>query len=170
MGAGEYVSVSSQSDAEKADLEVERRELETNVEAERAELAAIYVKRGLEPVLAKEVAVQLMRHDALGAHARDELGLTATSKPRPVQAALASAAAFTAGALLPLLVSVAAPLDRVEGFIAATSLISLGLMGGLAAWSGGASPVRGAIRVVFWGAAAMLLTSVLGKLMGASAV
>jgi VIT1/CCC1 family predicted Fe2+/Mn2+ transporter len=169
MSAGEFVSVSSQSDAEKADLEIERRELAANAEAERAELAAIYVKRGLEPALAQQVAVQLMEHDALGAHARDELGLTPSSKPRPVQAAVASAAAFTAGALLPLAVSVTAPLDRVAVFIAVSSLISLGVMGALAAWTGGASPVRGAVRVVFWGVLAMALTSALGKLIGATA-
>jgi vacuolar iron transporter family protein len=167
MGAGEYVSVSSQSDAEKADLEIERRELDANAEAECAELAGIYVKRGLDAALAKQVAVQLMRHDALGAHARDELGLTPASKPRPIQAALSSAAAFTAGAMLPLLVTVAVPVDRVAIFVGVSSLISLGLLGAVAAWSGGAPPLRGAVRVVFWGALAMALTSALGKAFGA---
>jgi len=170
MGAGEFVSVSSQSDAEKAEIEIERHELATNVEAERAELAGIYVKRGLQPGLAQQVAAQLMEHDALGAHARDELGLTPSSKPRPVQAALASAAAFSAGALLPLAVSVTAPLERVALFIAVASLVSLGLLGGLAAWTSGASPIRGAVRVVFWGVLAMMLTSALGKLIGTSAI
>ena len=168
MGAGEYVSVSSQADAEKADLEIERRELATNAEAERAELAGIYVKRGLDPALASQVAVQLMRHDALGAHARDELGLTSASKPRPVQAAVSSAAAFTTGALLPLIVSVTAPLDHVALFVAVSSLLSLGLLGATAAWTGGAPPARGAARVVFWGALAMGLTSILGKAIGTS--
>jgi len=168
MGAGEYVSVSSQADAEKADLEIERRELATNAEAERAELAGIYVKRGLDPALASQVAVQLMRHDALGAHARDELGLTSASKPRPVQAAVSSAAAFTTGALLPLIVSVTAPLDHVALFVAISSLLSLGLLGATAAWTGGAPPARGAVRVVFWGALAMGLTSILGKAIGTS--
>jgi VIT1/CCC1 family predicted Fe2+/Mn2+ transporter len=168
MGAGEYVSVSSQSDAEKADLEIERRELAANEDAERAELAGIYVKRGLDAALAKQVAVQLMRHDALGAHARDELGLTPASKPRPVQAAVSSAAAFTTGAMLPLLVSVAVPVDRVALFVGGSSLVSLGLLGATAAWSGGASPLRGAVRVVFWGALAMVLTSALGKAFGGS--
>jgi VIT1/CCC1 family predicted Fe2+/Mn2+ transporter len=166
MGAGEFVSVSSQADAEKADLDMEREELASNVEAEKAELAGIYVKRGLQPALAKEVAVQLMEHDALGAHARDELGLTPTSKPRPVQAALASAAAFSAGALLPLLVAIAAPLERVAMFIAVSSLCSLGLLGALAAWTGGAPPVRGAVRVIFWGVLAMVLTAAIGRLVG----
>ncbi len=168
MGAGEYVSVSSQADAEAAELEIEREEIANNAEAESAELASIYVKRGLQPSLAKEVAVQLMRHDALEAHARDELGLSSVTKPRPVQAALASAAAFTAGALLPLLVALAAPLQSVAAFIAGSSLCSLGLLGALAAWTGGASPVRGAVRVVFWGVLAMGLTALIGRLAGTS--
>ena len=168
MGAGEYVSVSSQADAEAAELEIEREEIANNAEAESAELASIYVKRGLQPALAKEVAVQLMQHDALEAHARDELGLSSVTKPRPVQAALASAAAFTAGALLPLLVALAAPLQSVAAFIAGSSLCSLGLLGALAAWTGGASPVRGAVRVVFWGVLAMGLTALIGRLAGTS--
>ncbi len=168
MGAGEYVSVSSQADAEAAELEIEREEIANNAEAESAELASIYVKRGLQPSLAKEVAVQLMQHDALEAHARDELGLSSVTKPRPVQAALASAAAFTAGALLPLLVALAAPLQSVAAFIAGSSLCSLGLLGALAAWTGGASPVRGAVRVVFWGVLAMGLTALIGRLAGTS--
>ncbi len=168
MGAGEYVSVSSQADAEAAELEIEREEIANNAEAESAELASIYVKRGLQPALAKEVAVQLMQHDALEAHARDELGLSSATKPRPVQAALASAAAFTTGALMPLLVALASPLQSVAAFIAGSSLCSLGLLGALAAWTGGASPVRGAVRVVFWGVLAMSLTALIGRLAGTS--
>ena len=168
MGAGEYVSVSSQADAEAAELEIEREEIANNAEAESAELASIYVKRGLQPALAKEVAVQLMQHDALEAHARDELGLSSATKPRPVQAALASAAAFTTGALMPLLVALASPLQSVAAFIAGSSLCSLGLLGALAAWTGGASPVRGAVRVVFWGVLAMGLTALIGRLAGTS--
>jgi len=166
MAAGEYVSVSSQADAEQADLERERHELATDIEAEHKELAAIYVHRGLEPQLAREVAEQLMRHDALGAHARDELGLTHTSRPRPVQAALASALAFATGALLPLLVSLLAPPARTGVFIAGTSLVFLALLGAVAARTGGASPLKGALRVTFWGAIAMVLTSVVGSLVG----
>ncbi len=168
MGAGEYVSVSSQADAEAAELEIEREEIANNAEAESAELASIYVKRGLQPALAKEVAVQLMQHDALEAHARDELGLSSVTKPRPVQAALASAAAFTTGALLPLLVALASPMQSVAAFIAGSSLCSLGLLGALAAWTGGASPARGAVRVVFWGVLAMSLTALIGRLAGTS--
>ena len=168
MGAGEYVSVSSQADAEAAELEIEREEIANNAEAESAELASIYVKRGLQPSLAKEVAVQLMQHDALEAHARDELGLSSVTKPRPVQAALASAAAFTTGALMPLLVALASPMQSVAAFIAGSSLCSLGLLGALAAWTGGASPVRGAVRVVFWGVLAMGLTALIGRLAGTS--
>ena len=168
MGAGEYVSVSSQADAEAAELEIEREEIANNAEAESAELASIYVKRGLQPSLAKEVAVQLMQHDALEAHARDELGLSSVTKPRPVQAALASAAAFTTGALLPLLVALASPMQSVAAFIAGSSLCSLGLLGALAAWTGGASPARGAVRVVFWGVLAMRLTALIGRLAGTS--
>lgn len=168
MGAGEYVSVSSQADVEKADLEIEKRELATNADYERHELAGIYVKRGLEPALAMEVAKQLTRHDALAAHARDELGFTAHSRPRPVQAALASAASFTAGASLPLLVSVLAPQGSPEVAIGLASLASLAILGALAARAGGASPLRGAARVTFWGAFAMLVTSLLGRLVGAA--
>jgi len=166
MAAGEYVSVSSQADAEQADLELERHELATDIEAEHKELAAIYVHRGLEPQLAREVAEQLMRHDALGAHARDELGLTHASRPQPVQAALASALAFATGALLPLLVSLLAPPTRTGVFIAGTSLVFLALLGAVAARTGGASPWKGALRVTFWGAIAMLLTAAIGSLVG----
>jgi len=168
MAAGEYVSVSSQADVEKADLEIEKRELATNADYERRELAAIYVKRGLEPALAAEVAKQLTRHDALAAHARDELGFTAHSQPRPVQAAVASAASFTAGALLPLLVSLVAPPHLPELTIGLASLAALAILGALASMAGGASPLRGAARVAFWGAFAMLVTSGLGVLVGAA--
>ncbi|HMN43381.1 MAG TPA: VIT family protein [Povalibacter sp.] len=168
MGAGEYVSVSSQADVERADLEIEKRQLATHADYEQRELAAIYVKRGLEPALAMEVSKQLTRHDALAAHARDELGFTPHSRPRPVQAALASAASFTAGALLPLLVSVMAPQGSPEVAIGLASLGSLAILGALAARVGGASPLRGAARVTFWGAFAMLVTSLLGRLVGAA--
>ena len=168
MAAGEYVSVSSQADAEAAELEVEKQELATNAEAERAELAGIYVRRGLTPALARDVAAQLTKHNALEAHARDELGLTPHARPRPVQAALASAAAFASGALLPLIVSVIAPLDKANIVIAATSLVSLALLGAAAARAGGAPALRGALRVVLWGAIAMVFTSAIGKLFGAA--
>ncbi|HKE93796.1 MAG TPA: VIT family protein [Povalibacter sp.] len=166
MAAGEYVSVSSQADAEKADLDIERRELAANPEGERRELAAIYVERGLDPDLASKVATQLTRHDALAAHARDEIGLTPTSQPRPVQAAFASAAAFTAGAFVPLLVSVTAPLHLVARVVAGTSLVALAILGAIAAAAGGATPLRGAVRVTFWGALAMAFTAAVGTLFG----
>ncbi len=166
MAAGEYVSVSSQADAEEAELEVEKQELATNAEAERAELAGIYVRRGLTPALAREVAAQLTSHNALEAHARDELGLTPHARPRPVQAALASAGAFAAGALLPLTMSVIAPLDKANMVIAATSLASLALLGAAAAGAGGAPPLKGAVRVVLWGAIAMAFTSAIGTFFG----
>lgn len=166
MAAGEYVSVSSQVDTENADLERERRELATNIEAERKELAAIYVHRGLKPELAREVALQLMQHDALGAHARDELGLTPTLQPRPVQAAVASAAAFASGAMLPLATSMIVPLAWTASSVAGTSLVFLALLGAIAARAGGASPFKGAARVTFWGALAMALTAVVGSLFG----
>ena len=166
MACGEYVSVSSQSDTEKADLERERRELETDEEFEREELAQIYVGRGLEPDLARRVAEQLMEHDALGAHARDELGLTETHTARPMQAALTSAGTFAAGAALPLLVAVAVP-DRVLiPTVAASSLLFLAGMGALAARVGGSGLLVGAGRVTFWGAAAMAATAGIGYLFG----
>jgi len=166
MAAGEYVSVSSQADAEHADLERERRELATDIEAEHKELEGIYVRRGLEPALASEVASQLMRHDALGAHARDELGLTPASKPRPIQAAVTSAASFAAGATLPIAASMAVPLAWAVQFIAGTSLVFLALLGAVAARMGGASMWKGAARVTFWGAAAMASTAAVGSLFG----
>lgn len=166
MAAGEYVSVSSQADAEHADLERERRELATDIEAEHKELEGIYVRRGLEPALASEVASQLMQHDALDAHARDELGLTPASKPRPIQAAVTSAASFAAGATLPIAASMAVPLAWAVQFIAGTSLVFLALLGAVAARTGGASTWKGAARVTFWGAAAMAITAAVGSLFG----
>ncbi len=161
MAAGEYVSVRSQADNERAEIENERRELEADAAAECNELTAIYVRRGLEPGLARQVAEQLMAHDALGAHARDELGITATLRARPVQAALASASSFAAGAALPLLAAVAIPAGIIPA-VAASSLFCLGLLGALAAHAGGASVSQGAMRVVTWGALAMAVTSAAG--------
>ena len=169
MAAGEYVSVSSQADTEKADLDRERRELASDVESERRELASIYVSRGLAPALAREVAVQLMAHDALGAHARDELGLTSTLAARPLQAAGASAMAFAAGAALPLLVVVLTPHAMLPGFVAVTSLIFLAMLGGIAARAGGAQASVGMVRVTLWGTAAMGVTALVGRLLGVAA-
>lgn len=167
MAAGEYVSVSSQSDTERADLKQERRELETNVKAERKELAQIYVERGLDPALAKQVAEQLMAHDALGAHARDELGISPLTQAHPFQAALASAGSFSIGAALPLLIVFVAPVERLVPTVTAASLVFLAGLGSLAGRAGGASVWRGAVRVTFWGALAMGLTAGLGALSGA---
>lgn len=166
MAAGEYVSVRSQADTEAADLERERSELVADVEAEHRELAAIYVRRGLEPTLADQVATQLMAHDALGAHARDELGISATLSARPVQAALASAASFTAGAALPLLVALVMPRGVLIPGVAASSLVFLAALGAVAAWTGGAPVAVGAWRVTFWGALAMAITAGVGALFG----
>jgi VIT1/CCC1 family predicted Fe2+/Mn2+ transporter len=166
MAAGEYVSVHSQADTEKADLKLERAELKTDVEGERQELAAIYVARGLDRTLAKQVAEQLMAHDALGAHARDELGISAAFSARPIQAALASAGSFAIGAAMPLLVTAIAPEARLIPFVSGTSLLFLALLGGLAARVGGAGVTLGAIRVTFWGALAMALTAGVGALFG----
>lgn len=166
MAAGEYVSVSSQSDTEQADLAKERQELATQRPAEVAELTGIYVKRGLEPALAKQVAEQLMTHDALAAHARDELGISEALAARPVQAALASAGTFAVGAFLPLLAVLISPSAYVIALVAVLSLIFLAILGGLAAFVGGASAVRGAVRVTFWGALAMALTAGVGALFG----
>ena len=166
MAAGEYVSVHSQADAEKADLERERKELQADEVGERNELMAIYMRRGLEPPLARQVADQLMAHDALGAHARDELGISETLTARPIQAALASAASFAVGAALPLLVTTLSPDRLLILLVSATSLVFLALLGGIAAHTGGA-PVRvGAMRVTFWGALAMALTAGVGTLFG----
>jgi VIT1/CCC1 family predicted Fe2+/Mn2+ transporter len=167
MAAGEYVSVSSQRDTENADLERERRELAADIEAERTELAAIYVGRGVEPPLARQVAEQLMQRDALGAHARDELGFTSRTQARPIQAALASAVSFAGGAALPLLIAVIAPQNAVSVFVAVASLALLAVLGAGAARTGGAPPMKGALRVTFWGAAAMAITATIGSLFGA---
>ncbi len=166
MAAGEYVSVSSQADTERADLNREKQELATNPVAEHAELTAIYVERGLTQPLASEVATQLMAHDALGAHSRDELGISEILTARPVQAALASAATFAIGAALPLLVVFLIPLSLLMWAVAGTSLVFLGLLGGIAARVGGASILTAALRVVFWGALAMALTAGVGALFG----
>ena len=166
MAAGEYVSVSSQVDIERSDLAREKRELEEDPEAEHRELAAIYVGRGLDPRLASEVARQLAAKDALGAHARDELGLTEILRARPVQAALASAAAFAAGAALPLLTAVLAPEPVAMPVVAALSLAFLASLGGLAARVGHAGVLKGAWRVTLWGATAMALTAVIGRAFG----
>ncbi|MCP5410073.1 MAG: VIT family protein [Chromatiaceae bacterium] len=166
MAAGEYVSVSSQADTERADMEIERRELATNPDYEQAEMTAIYIKRGLDPELAAQVATQLMAHDALGAHARDELGISETLSARPVQAALASAATFAIGAVLPLLVVMLAPHSVIMQAVAGSSLLFLALLGALAAGAGGASIFNAAVRVTFWGALAMALTAGVGSLFG----
>src|SRR5450631_1177083 len=166
MAAGEYVSVHSQADSEEAELELERGELKADDKGEHQELAAIYVARGLDPSLAKQVAQQLMAHDALGAHARDELGISETLRARPIQAALASAGSFAIGAALPLLVTAIAPDAALIPLVAGTSLVFLALLGGLAAHAGGASVMTGAIRVTFWGALAMAITSGVGWLFG----
>ncbi len=162
MAAGEYVSVHSQADTERADLELERQELKADDKGEHKELAAIYVARGLEPGLAKQVAEQLMAHDALGAHARDELGISKTLSARPIQAALASAATFAIGAAMPLLVTAVAPASAVIPLVSGTSLFFLALLGGLAARAGGAGVMVGAIRVTFWGALAIGVGALFG--------
>jgi len=169
MAAGEYVSVHSQADTEHADLERERKELKADDPGEHRELAAIYVTRGLDPALAKQVARQLMAHDALGAHARDELGISKTLSARPIQAALASAASFAVGAAMPLLVTGIAPLANLIYLVSGTSLLFLALLGGLAAHAGGAGVAAGAIRVTFWGALAMAITAGVGALFGTMA-
>jgi VIT1/CCC1 family predicted Fe2+/Mn2+ transporter len=166
MAAGEYVSVHSQADTETAELQQEREEIKTDKHSEQEELAEIYVGRGLDPSLASQVAEQLMAHDALGAHARDELGISDTMAARPVQAALASAASFAVGAALPLVVTAVAPATVLIPLVAATSLVFLALLGGLAAHAGGAGVVIGAARVTFWGALAMGVTAGVGALFG----
>jgi VIT1/CCC1 family predicted Fe2+/Mn2+ transporter len=168
MAAGEYVSVHSQADTEQADLARERSELERDPAAEQRELSGIYVQRGLDPSLARQVAEQLMAHDALGAHARDELGISVTLSARPVQAALASAASFAVGAALPLVVTTLAPMDVLIHWIAGSSLLFLALQGAAAARAGGASALLGAWRVTFWGALAMAITAGVGSLFGAT--
>lgn len=166
MAAGEYVSVSSQADTEKSDLARERVELANDDEHERRELAQIYETRGLEPALARQVADQLMAHDALGAHAREELGLSDVHTARPIQAALASAATFAVGAALPLALAWFGPERRLVPLVSAGSLLFLALLGGLASRAGGSSVVRGALRVTFWGALAMAATAGIGRLFG----
>ena len=168
MAAGEYVSVSSQADTEQADLKRERTELATQPRAEEDELAGIYVQRGLQPELARTVARQLMKRDALGAHARDELGLTSELAARPIQAALASAASFSVGAGVPVLTILIAPETTLVVTIAVVSTLCLIALGALAARAGGASAVVGAARVAFWGALAMAVTAGVGKLFGTS--
>ncbi|WP_097459866.1 VIT1/CCC1 transporter family protein [Mangrovitalea sediminis] len=169
MAAGEYVSVSSQADTERADLSREKEELIANPDYEQKELTAIYVKRGLDPALASSVATQLMKHDALGAHARDELGISDSLAARPVQAALASAATFTVGAVLPLLVVVLFPANSLMWAVSGCSLLFLALLGSLSAKAGGAPVIVAASRVTFWGALAMALTSGVGALFGVAA-
>lgn len=166
MAAGEYVSVHSQADTEEAELELERAELKADDKGEHQELTAIYIKRGLNPALAKQVADQLMAHDALGAHARDELGISETLRARPIQAALASAGSFAVGAAMPLLVTATTCVTGLIPLVSGTSLVFLALLGGLAARAGGAGVMMGAIRVTFWGALAMLLTAGVGLLFG----
>lgn len=166
MAAGEYISVSSQADTERADLDRERNELAADPEREHAEMTAMYVARGLDHSLASAVTTQLMAHDALGAHSREELGLTDTMTARPLQAALASAGTFTVGALLPLLIVVAVPRSMIMWAVSGSALIFLALLGSLAAQAGGASVVTGAVRVTFWGALAMAVTAGVGRLFG----
>ena len=168
MAAGEYVSVSSQADTEKADLARERRELAQSPDAELDELRGIYEKRGLDPELARRVAEQLTAHDVLAAHMRDELGITEAQAARPIQAALASAATFSVGAALPLLIAVTVPTRLIIALVSAGSLACLAVLGALAAHAGGAGRLRGALRVTFWSALALALTATVGRLFGAS--
>jgi vacuolar iron transporter family protein len=167
MAAGEYVSVSSQADTENADLSRERRELANDRDFELSELASIYVERGLEPLLAEQVAEQLMTHDALSAHARDELGILDSTTARPVQAAFASAATFAIGAAIPLLVVLFVPTSMLISIVIGTSVVLLALLGGFGAHAGGAPVVKAALRVMVWGALAMALTAGVGALFGA---
>jgi VIT1/CCC1 family predicted Fe2+/Mn2+ transporter len=163
MAAGEYVSVSSQADSEKADLARERRELATDPVGERSELMGIYVQRGLSPELAAKVADELMSKDALAAHARDELGMTEQTKARPLQAAIASAASFTLGALLPVILTIVTPESRIVWVVTISALVLLAVLGALAAKIGGAKIARGALRVAFWGAMAMAFSTLVGR-------
>lgn len=167
MAAGEYVSVQSQADTEHADIEREKNELAMQPEHETEELTAIYVSRGLDQSLARQVAEELMANDALGAHAREELGITETLRARPVQAAFTSAISFVVGAVVPIVTVLLAPADRVAPVSVATALLTLAVLGGTAAYVGGASIAKGAARVAFWGALAMGLTAMVGKLFGA---
>ncbi len=169
MAAGEYVSVQSQADTEKADIEAEKLELEIEPERELAELTAIYVSRGLDQTLARLVAERLMSNDALGTHARDELGITETLRARPIQAAFTSAISFVGGAIIPIVAALLAPAARVAEVSSATALVALVILGGTAAYAGRAPIARGAMRVAFWGALAMGLTASVGRLFGAAA-
>ena len=169
MAAGEYVSVSSQADTERADLDRERKELAADPEHEHAELTTIYVGRGLDAGLASDVVTQLMAHDALGAHGRDELGISDTLTARPVQAALASAGTFSVGAVLPLLIVFFVPASALMWAVSASSLLFLALLGSLSARAGGASVKTAAARVIFWGTLAMALTAGVGALYGVTA-
>ena len=169
MAAGEYVSVSSQADTERADVAREAQELATQPESELAELAAIYAARGVEPALAREVATQLMAKDALGAHARDELGISTMSNARPVQAALTSAATFAAGAALPLAVAALAPANVLVPAVSGAAIAFLALLGGLGAKAGGAPAWKAVARVTFWGAVAMAITAGVGAMFGVAA-
>lgn len=168
MAAGEYVSVSSQSDTEQADLDRERRELATDGAFEHEELAAIYEKRGLDPELAKRVAEQLMAHDALGTHARDELGISELTAARPIQAALASAATFAIGASLPIVVVLLTPSRALIPVVIGSAILFLALLGGFGAYAGGAPVIKAALRVTFWGVLAMALTAGVGAMFGTS--
>ncbi len=166
MAAGEYVSVHSQADTEKADIEKETRELAADPDGELMELAGIYIRRGLDPRLAREVALKMTEHDALAAHVRDELGIIEETKARPVQAAFSSAISFAAGAVLPLLLAMFVPVGYIIPVVGAGSLVSLAILGAVAARAGGANIYVGAMRVFFWGAMAMIATAVVGKLFG----
>lgn len=166
MAAGEYISVSTQSDTEKADLALEKKSLAEDFGAEKKELAEIYEKRGLDPLLAEQVAEQLMAHDALGTHAKDEIGITEVGSAHPVQAAFSSAAAFTAGAALPLMTAWAVPVNSLIPIVSISSLIFLVCLGAIAAFIGGSSITIGAVRVSFWGALAMTLTAIVGRMFG----
>ena len=166
MAAGEYVSVSSQTDAEQADIARETKELKETPEAELDELTNIYVERGLDEDLARQVAVQLTEKDALGAHSRDELGISETVTAHPVQAALVSAATFAVGAVIPLIIASFAPTAQIAIIVALTTLVALAVLGGLGASAGGAGIVKGAIRVTFWGALAMAATAAVGMVFG----
>ena len=167
MAAGEYVSVQSQADTEDADIKTEQRELESDPERELAEMTTLYVNRGLDQSLARLVAEQLMARDALGAHAREELGITETLRARPIQASLASAISFIAGAIIPLVAALLAPSNQVAVVSSTTALVMLVILGGTAAYAGGASISKGALRVAFWGALAMGITAGVGRLFGA---
>jgi vacuolar iron transporter family protein len=168
MAAGEYVSVKSQQDTERADLALESEALSNNREEEQEELAEIYRQRGLDKDLAAEVSRQLMNHDALGAHARDEIGITEELSARPLQAAFWSASSFSLGAAVPLITAAMAPTSVLLWLVPALAIVFLGVLGGVAARTGGASPLRGAVRVCFWGTIAMAITAVVGKLVGVS--